>query len=122
MVSGFCVRTRRRKGTEGPRSRRAEQRQEGDLEQNWDLWVRSCWLARIRGGLCRQVSIKALKIEKVTASQIAALGFVCARVVHVKFVVCPHLLCLLGEYIATGYLTWEIIRAKPSGYFSPAPC
>lgn len=60
VVSGFCVRTRRREGTEGPHLRRAEQLEEGGLDQSWDLWVRSCWPARI-WGLRRQVSIKALK-------------------------------------------------------------
>lgn len=34
---------------------------------SWGLWVRSCWPAR-SWGLCRPISIKALKIEKVTAS------------------------------------------------------
>lgn len=52
----------------------------------------------------------------------AERGFVFSRLMHIKFVICPHLLHLLGEYIVTGYLTWEITDAEISGVFSPAPC
>lgn len=52
----------------------------------------------------------------------AGRGFVFSRLMHVKFVICPHLLHLLGEDTVTRYLTWETTDTETSGIFSPAPC